>query len=58
MNSGNISHFTNIMITDDSRDYGKFKDGATRNPEKGIPGLFPEVLMALGVVLQCRRGLL
>jgi hypothetical protein len=30
-------------ISDDSSDYGKFADGATRDPEKGVPGLFPEV---------------
>jgi hypothetical protein len=25
-------------------------------PKKGIPGLFPEVVMALGAVHQCKRG--
>jgi hypothetical protein len=43
------------MISDDSRDYRKFADGATHNPKKGVPGLFPEVAIALGVVHQCRR---
>jgi hypothetical protein len=47
-----------MTISDDSRDYGKFVDGATRDPEKGVPGLFPEVSTALGVVHQCRRGVL
>jgi hypothetical protein len=44
------------MISDDSRDYGKFADGATCDPEKGVTGLFPEVAMALGAVHQYRRG--
>jgi hypothetical protein len=43
------------MISGDSRDYGKFADGATCDPEKGVPGLFPEVTTALGAVHQCRR---
>jgi hypothetical protein len=47
-----------MMISDDSRDYGKYADGATHDPKKGIPGLFPEVAMALGAVHQCRRGVL
>jgi hypothetical protein len=46
------------MTSDDSRDYEKFADGATHDPEKGIPRLFPEVAMALGAVHQCRRGVL
>jgi hypothetical protein len=46
------------MTLDDSRDCGKFADGATFNPRKGIPGLFPKVAAALGVVHQCRRGVL
>jgi hypothetical protein len=46
------------MISDDSRDYGKFTDGAMCNPEKGIPGVFPEVATALEAVHQCRRGVL
>jgi hypothetical protein len=37
---------------------GKFADKARRDPEKGIPGLFSEVAMALGVVYQCRRRIL
>jgi hypothetical protein len=40
------------VISEDSRDYGKFTDRATRDPEKGVPGLFPEVAMALGAVHQ------
>jgi hypothetical protein len=47
-----------MTISNDSRDYGKFTDGAMRDPEKGIPGLFPEVATALGAVHQCRRGVL
>jgi hypothetical protein len=43
--------------SDNSRDYKKFTDGSTHDPQKGIPGLFPEVAMALGAVHQCRRGL-
>jgi hypothetical protein len=31
------------MISDDSRDYGKFADAANGDPETGVPGLFPEV---------------
>jgi hypothetical protein len=46
------------MISVDSRDYGKFSDGAIRDPEKGIKGLFPEVATALGAVQQCGRGVL
>jgi hypothetical protein len=45
-----------MTISDDSRDYRKFADGATHDSEKGVPGLFPQVAMALGVVHQCRRG--
>jgi hypothetical protein len=51
-------HFERMMISDDSRNYGKFADRATRDPRKGVPGLFPEVAMMLRVVHQCRRGLL
>jgi hypothetical protein len=51
-------HFERTTISDDSRDYGKFADGATRDPEKGVPGLFPEVSAALGALHQCRRGAL
>jgi hypothetical protein len=47
-----------MTISDDSRDNRKFADGATHNPGKGIPGLFLEVATALGVMLQCRRGVL
>jgi hypothetical protein len=46
------------MVSDDSRDYGKFADGATRSPEEGVPGLFPEVATVLVAVHQCRRGVL
>jgi hypothetical protein len=51
-------HFERTAISDDSREYGKFANRATRNPEKGIPELFPVVAAALGVVHQCRRGVL
>jgi hypothetical protein len=37
------------MISDNSRDYKKFADGAS-SPEKAVPGLFPEMAMALGAV--------
>jgi hypothetical protein len=47
-----------MMISDDSRDYRKFADGVMHSPEKGVPGLFPEVATALGAVNQCRRGVL
>jgi hypothetical protein len=40
------------------RYYGKFTDRATRDPEKGTPRLFPEVTTVLGVMHQCRRGVL
>jgi hypothetical protein len=43
---------------DDWRDYGKFTDGATRDPEVGVPGLFPEVATAFGTMHQCRRGVI
>jgi hypothetical protein len=46
------------MISNDLRDYRKFVDRATCDPEKGILGLLPEVAMALGAVHQCRRGVL
>jgi hypothetical protein len=46
------------MISDDSRDYGEIEARAMHDPEKGIPGLFPEVATALGAVHQCRRGVL
>jgi hypothetical protein len=46
------------MISDNSRDYGKCADGVMRNPKKGIPGLFPEAATVLGVVHQCRKGVL
>jgi hypothetical protein len=45
-------HFERTPILDDSRYYGKFADGATCDPEKGVPRLFPEV----GTVHQSRRG--
>jgi hypothetical protein len=45
-------------MLDNSRDYGKFADGATHDPEKCVPGLFPQVAMALTAVHQCRRGVL
>jgi hypothetical protein len=35
-----------------------FADGATRDPEKSVPGLFPAVATLLGAVHQCRRGVL
>jgi hypothetical protein len=47
-----------MMISNDSRDYRKFTDIAVRNPERGVPGLFPEVPVAFGAVLQCSRGVL
>jgi hypothetical protein len=47
-----------MIVSDDSRDYGKFADGAMWDPKKGVPGLFPEVGIVLGVVHQCRRGIL
>jgi hypothetical protein len=47
-----------MTISDDSRDYKKFAARAMRDPNKGVPGLFPEVAMALGAVYQCRRGVL
>jgi hypothetical protein len=47
-----------MTISDNSRDYEKFADEATRDPEKGIPGLFPEVATALIAVHRCRRGAL
>jgi hypothetical protein len=47
-----------MMISDDSRHYGKFEDGTMRDPEKGVPELFPEVATTLGAVHQCRRGVL
>jgi hypothetical protein len=47
-------HFERTAISDDSRDYGIFADGATCDPEKGVPGLFPEVAMVLEVVHQWR----
>jgi hypothetical protein len=40
-----------MTISDNPRDYGKFTDGATHDPEKGAPGLFAEVAMALGVCI-------
>jgi hypothetical protein len=46
------------MISDDSRDYGKFAAGARHDPETGIPGLFPEVAIMEEVVPQYRRGVL
>jgi hypothetical protein len=52
------THFERTTVSDDSRDCGKFSDGATGNPKKGLPILFPEVATALGAVCQCRRGLL
>jgi hypothetical protein len=43
------------MTSEDSRNYRKSAAGAMCDPEEGVPGLFPEVVMALGVVHQCRR---
>jgi hypothetical protein len=48
--------FERMTISDDSRDYGKLAYGAVRDLEKAIPGLFPEVAVALGAVHQCRKG--
>jgi hypothetical protein len=45
-----------MTISDSSRDYGKFTDGATCDQENGVAGLFSEVAMALGAVHQCKRG--
>jgi hypothetical protein len=39
-----------MTISDNSRDYGKFTDGAMRDPDKAIPGMFPEVATALGAL--------
>jgi hypothetical protein len=47
-----------MIISDNSTDYEKFTDRATRDPENGIPGLFPEVATALRAVHQCKRGVL
>jgi hypothetical protein len=47
-----------MTISDDSRGYGKFADGAMRNPEKGETGLFPEVATTLGGVHEWRRRVL
>jgi hypothetical protein len=47
-----------MMISDNSKDYGKFIDGAMHDPEKDVPELFPEVAMVLGAVNQCRKGVL
>jgi hypothetical protein len=51
-------HFERMTISDESRDYGKFADGGTRKPKKGIPELFPEVTTVLEALPQCRRGVL
>jgi hypothetical protein len=51
-------HFERMMISDNLRDYEKIADRAMHDPKKGIPGLFPEVAMALGAVHQCGRGVL
>jgi hypothetical protein len=47
-----------MTISDNSRDQGKFANGATCDPKKGLPGLFPEVAMALVAMHQYRRGVL
>jgi hypothetical protein len=47
-----------MTIYGDSRDYRNLADRATRDPDKGIPGLFPEVAAVLRAVHQCRRGVL
>jgi hypothetical protein len=39
-----------MTISDNSRDYEKFTDGAMRDPEKGVLGLVPEVATTLGTV--------
>jgi hypothetical protein len=51
-------HFERTMISDSSRNCGKFVDRAMCDPKKGVPGLFPEVATMLGAVHQCRRGIL
>jgi hypothetical protein len=43
------------MISGDSRDYERFAAGAMRYLKKHVPGLFPEVALALGAVHQWRR---
>jgi hypothetical protein len=50
--------FERMTILDNSKAYRKFAAGATYNPKKGVPGLFPEFVMALGAMHQCRRGVL
>jgi hypothetical protein len=56
--TGTEVHFERTTISDDSKAYGKFADRAICDPEKGVPGLLPEVAMALGAVHQCRRVVL
>jgi hypothetical protein len=51
-------HFERTTISEESRDYGKLADGATRDPEKCVAGLFPVIVKALGALYQCRRGVL
>jgi hypothetical protein len=51
-------HFERTMISDYSKDYRKFEDGTTCDPEKGIQGLFPEVAGVLGVLHQCSSRVL
>jgi hypothetical protein len=41
------------MTSENSRDYRKF---AMHDPEKGVPGLFPEVATTLRALHHCRRG--
>jgi hypothetical protein len=47
-----------MTISADSRDYGIFADEARRDPEKGVTGLFPEVVTVLGAVHRCKSGVL
>jgi hypothetical protein len=49
-------NFERTTISDDSRDYGKFADGARRDPEIGVPGLFPEVARLLGACCIMQEG--
>jgi hypothetical protein len=41
-----------VTISDDSRDYRKFADGAMCNPEKGIPGFRSGNSIGSGTSLQ------
>jgi hypothetical protein len=50
------THFERMMLSDNARNYRKFADEAMHDKEQGVPGLFPQVAMALGAMHQCRRG--